>query len=93
MDVKTIFVCYLSIMNLWGFFIMGLDKLRSKVLAWRLLECSLFLVFIFVCSLCSIAGMSLFLLITKHFTFLIGILAIFLIQLVGCFLIFLSILK
>ena len=93
MDVKTIFVCYLSIMNLWGFFIMGLDKHRAKVHAWRISESSLFLAAILGGSLGSIAGMFLFRHKTKHLTFLIGLPAIFLIQLVGCFLIFLSILR
>ena len=72
MDVKTIFVCYLSIMNLWGFFIMGLDKHRAKVHAWRISESSLFLAAILGGSLGSIAGMFLFRHKTKHWYFVVG---------------------
>lgn len=86
MAARNIFIYYLFLMNFLGFFLMGLDKHRAKNHAWRISESSLFLAAILGGSLGSISGMFLFRHKTKHLSFLIGLPAIFFIQLMGCFL-------
>ncbi len=44
MTVLQIIACYLIIMNIVGFFFMGIDKWRAKKHAWRISEATLLLV-------------------------------------------------
>jgi len=63
---------YILIVNLIGFFIMGIDKLKAKKRGWRIPEATLFIVAIIGGSVGSILGMHLFRHKTKHWYFLYG---------------------
>lgn len=63
---------YLVIMNIAGFFMMGLDKRRAKRHEWRISEKTLFLCALLGGCLGSWAGMYAFRHKTKHWYFVIG---------------------
>ena len=75
-----IFVAYLLIMNIVGFFFMGIDKKRAKKNQWRIPEKHLFLIAILGGSIGSIIGMKVFRHKTKHTSFQIGMPCIFILQ-------------
>lgn len=80
MSVITYIVSYLIIINLIGFVIMGVDKLKAKKRAWRIPESTLFVVALIGGSLGTTAGMHIFRHKTRHWYFLYGMPAILLIQ-------------
>lgn len=80
MGVITYIVSYLIIINLIGFVIMGVDKLKAKKRAWRIPESTLFVVALIGGSLGTTIGMHVFRHKTRHWYFLYGMPAILLIQ-------------
>lgn len=73
---------YLAVINVIGFLSMGIDKAKAKKGAWRVPEKTLFLFPILGGGLGSWIGMYVFRHKTKHWYFVIGIPAIFIIELV-----------
>ena len=80
MDVITYIVSYLIVINIIGFVIMGVDKLKAKKRAWRIPESTLFVVALIGGSLGTTVAMHLFRHKTRHWYFLYGMPAILLIQ-------------
>ena len=76
-------VTYLVIINLIGFIIMGVDKSKAKKGGWRIPEKTFFLVSLAGGGLGSWIGMYTYRHKTKHWYFVVGIPAIFLVELVG----------
>lgn len=76
-----IFLYYLIIINLYGFFLMFYDKNKSRKGQWRIPEARLFIVATVFGSAGIFLGMQLFRHKTKHLKFLLGIPVIVLIQL------------
>lgn len=79
-DIYTASIVYLAFINLLGLALMGLDKHKAKIQAWRIPESNLFLTAIVGGSIGSIAGMYFFHHKTKHLTFVIGMPLILIIQ-------------
>ena len=73
----TIIGVYLIIINLIGFYIMGVDKKRAIRGAWRISEASLFLTALLGGSLGCTLGMRYFRHKTRHWYFKFGMPAIF----------------
>ena len=73
-------LCYLLIVNLIGFAIMGIDKSKAKRGAWRISEATLFTIAIIGGSIGSILGMQCFRHKTKHWYFKYGMPAILILQ-------------
>lgn len=71
---------YLVIMNLTGFFVMGIDKRRAVRHAWRISERTLFLCSILGGSVGTWAGMYVFRHKTRHWYFVIGMPLILMLQ-------------
>lgn len=71
---------YLTIINLIGFFSMGIDKYKAIHHKWRIPENTLFLIAIIGGSIGSILGMQLFRHKTKHPRFVIGMPIILILQ-------------
>ena len=65
-------ICYLLIVNIIAFFLMGIDKKKAQTGAWRIPEKTLFLYAIFGGGVGAIAGMQLFRHKTRHRSFVIG---------------------
>ena len=65
-------ICYLLIVNIVAFFLMGIDKKKAQTGAWRIPEKALFLSAILGGGLGAIAGMQLFRHKTRHRSFVIG---------------------
>ena len=63
---------YIIIMNVVGFFIMGIDKRKAEKHAWRISEKTLFLVSLIGGSIGTLLGMYVFRHKTKHWYFVIG---------------------
>jgi len=76
---------YLVLINLIGFCIMGIDKYKAKKRAFRIPEATLFLVAVIGGSLGCILGMLTFHHKTRHWYFLYGMPAIFVLQLILTF--------
>ncbi len=76
------FIYYWMIINIVAFFLMGIDKKRARTGAWRIPEKTLFLSAILGGSIGSICGMQLFRHKTKHKSFVIGMPAILIVQLI-----------
>lgn len=75
-------IVYMIIINFVGFLIMGIDKRRAKVKAWRIQEKTLFFIAIIGGSIGSILGMQVFRHKTKHKKFTIGMPCILIIQII-----------
>ena len=75
-----ILICYLILINLIAFFLMGIDKRKARTGAWRIPEKTLFLSSILGGSIGAIAGMQLFRHKTRHQSFVVGMPAILLVQ-------------
>lgn len=73
MTVLQIIICYLLIMNVIGFFFMGIDKWKAKKRAWRIPEATLLLIAALGGAAGSMLGMHLFHHKTRHWYFLYGI--------------------
>lgn len=80
MNVVTLLTAYFAIINLIGFFIMGLDKRRAVKHAFRIPEATLFTIAIIGGSLGSIIGMYYFHHKTRHWYFVYGMPFILLLQ-------------
>ena len=65
-------ICYLLIVNIVAFFLMGIDKKKAQIGAWRIPEKTLFLSAILGGGVGAIAGMQLFRHKTRHRSFVIG---------------------
>lgn len=65
-------ICYLCVMNLLGFVLMGMDKWKAKHKKWRIAEKTLFLVGAAGGSLGCWLGMYTFRHKTKHWQFVAG---------------------
>ena len=89
-DIWTILAVYLACVNIAGFALMGMDKLKAKRRKWRIPEATLFLVAIIGGSVGSIAGMYIFRHKTKHMYFVIGMPVILGLQIIGAIIIFLA---
>ena len=90
MDVLLYILLYLGIINLVGFLLMGIDKAKAKRHAYRIPEATLFSVAIFGGSIGSIIGMYTFRHKTKHKSFVIGMPAILVAQIIIIVAIYLS---
>ena len=77
-------IAYLVIMNIIGIAVMGIDKLKAKRHAWRIPEKTLFIISILGGSAGTWAGMYLFRHKTKHWYFVIGMPAIFVLHAAAC---------
>lgn len=71
-EVYKVIGIYLIAVNLVGFFVMGIDKLKAKKRGWRIPEATLFIIALIGGSVGSIIGMHLFRHKTKHWYFLYG---------------------
>lgn len=71
---------YLLVVNVVGFVLMFVDKKRAQNNQWRIKEATLFLTAAIGGSIGSMLGMKVFRHKTKHLSFLIGMPAIFIIQ-------------
>ena len=65
-------ICYLLIVNIIAFFLMGIDKKKAQTGVWRIPEKTLFLSAILGGGVGAIAGMQLFRHKTRHRSFVIG---------------------
>lgn len=82
MDIICIILAiYLLVMNVAGFMVMGADKRKARIQAWRIPESTLFLVAILGGSIGSILGMQHFRHKTKHWYFVWGMPLILILQL------------
>ena len=79
--MEYIVLTYLAVINIIGFFIMGIDKAKAKRKAWRIPEKSFFIVSILGGGLGSWIGMYTFRHKTKHWYFVVGIPVIFFLEL------------
>jgi uncharacterized membrane protein YsdA (DUF1294 family) len=84
----TYFFSYLVIVNILAFLLMGIDKRKAKKGAWRIPERTLFLSALIGGSLGANLGMQLFRHKTKHRSFVIGMPAILIVQLLLGFLLY-----
>jgi len=75
-----IIITYLLIVNVIGFVLMFVDKKRAQNNQWRIKEATLFLSAAIGGSIGSMLGMKVFRHKTKHLSFLIGMPAIFIVQ-------------
>lgn len=75
-------LCYLGLINVIAFLLMGIDKRRAKQNRWRIKERTLFLTAVLGGSIGAMLGMQLFRHKTKHQSFCVGMPAIFLVQVV-----------
>lgn len=67
-----VLLIYFLIINVAGFFLMGIDKLRAKKQVWRVPEKTLFLIAVLGGSVGTNVGMYVFRHKTKHWYFVIG---------------------
>lgn len=79
--MKNILIFYVIVINIIGFILMGVDKLRARRRKYRIPERTLFLIAIFLGSIGVLIGMYVFRHKTKHLSFSIGIPAILVVQL------------
>ena len=80
LSVVTFLSIYLGAVNIIGFLIMGIDKLKARKRGFRIPEATLFLVALMGGSVGSLIGMYLFRHKTRHRTFTIGMPLILLFQ-------------
>lgn len=80
MEVIYIAVIYLILINLVGFFSMGVDKKKAKSNQWRIKEKTLFFIAVIGGSAGSVLGMKVFRHKTKHTAFVIGMPLILMVQ-------------
>ena len=82
MYVILCLITYVVLINLTGFCLMGIDKRKAIKGAFRIPEATLFLVALIGGSIGSIAGMYTFRHKTRHFTFVYGMPAILILQVI-----------
>ena len=71
--MRTLLIAYIVLINLVGFFLMGIDKRRARRNRWRVSERTLFIVALLFGSAGVLTGMYVFRHKTKHLSFTIGI--------------------
>lgn len=81
-SVETSLLIYLAAINIIGFAIMGIDKLKAKRRAFRIPEATLFTVALIGGSLGSLLGMYTFRHKTRHRKFTIGMPVILALQVI-----------
>ncbi len=80
--MNSFVVFYLLLMNIMGIVAMGIDKKRAIKKQWRIPEKTLFLISLIGGSIGTWAGMYIFHHKTKHWYFVIGMPAIFVVHVV-----------
>jgi len=80
MNVVILIIAYAIIINLIGFFLMGIDKRKAIKRAFRVPEATLFLIAILGGSIGSILGMYTFHHKTRHWYFVYGMPLILILQ-------------
>ena len=83
MDVISVLLIYVALVNLLGLYAMYNDKLRAKKRAFRVPEATLFAIAIIGGSIGCIIGMYLFRHKTRHWYFVYGMPLILILQVVG----------
>ncbi len=86
MDVITVIASYFISLNLLAFILMGIDKWKAKSYGWRIPESTLFTIAIVGGSIGAIIGMQLFRHKTRTRSFVYGMPAILILQLLLLFL-------
>ena len=82
MELWQILLIYFLIINVIGFFAMGIDKLRAKKEVWRISEKTLFLLALLGGSIGTNVGMYVFRHKTRHWYFVVGMPLILVVQVV-----------
>ncbi|MDR0219842.1 MAG: DUF1294 domain-containing protein [Lachnospiraceae bacterium] len=82
-DVLIYIFSYLFLINLFAFFLMGIDKLKAKQRGFRIPEATIFTVVVFGGSVGAWLGMYYFHHKTKRWYFFYGIPTIFALQVIG----------
>ena len=82
LSVQTFLIGYVIIINVIGFLLMGIDKLKARRRGFRIPEATLFIIALIGGSIGSILGMYLFRHKTRHRTFTIGMPAILIVQII-----------
>lgn len=70
--VKLIFLIYLPVINLVGFFAMGIDKRKARRHKWRIPEKTFFIIALLLGSAGTWIGMYVFHHKTRHWYFVVG---------------------
>lgn len=79
--MKTVLIVYIILINLIGFFLMGIDKRKAIRHGWRIAEKTLFLIAFLFGSVGILIGMYFFHHKTRHLKFVVGVPAILVVQL------------
>ena len=82
MNVITLLIVYFASVNMIGFALMGIDKYKAKKRAFRIPEATLFIVALIGGSIGSILGMYAFRHKTRHRSFVYGMPAILVLQVI-----------
>ena len=82
MNVITLLTTYFVAVNIIGFALMGIDKYKAKKRAFRIPEATLFIVALIGGSIGSIFGMYAFRHKTRHRSFIYGMPAILVLQII-----------
>ncbi|MDE5695807.1 MAG: DUF1294 domain-containing protein [Lachnospiraceae bacterium] len=88
MNIVSIIALYLTIINITGFAVMGIDKRKAIRHRWRVRESTLFLIALIGGSVGSILGMRVFHHKTRHWYFAYGMPLILIVQILLAVLIF-----
>ena len=80
--LNAVSILYVIVMNIVGFLMMGIDKLKARKHRRRISERTLFVISIIGGSVGSLAGMYLFRHKTRHTKFVVGIPVILAIQII-----------
>jgi len=80
MNILYFVALYLTVINLTGFAVMGIDKRKAVRHLWRVRESTLFLIALIGGSAGSILGMQVFRHKTRHWYFVYGMPAILVLQ-------------
>lgn len=88
MNIVSIIALYLTIINITGFAVMGIDKRKAIRHLWRVRESTLFLIALIGGSIGSILGMRVFHHKTRHWYFAYGMPLILIVQILLAVLIF-----
>ena len=80
MNIIYFVALYLTVINLTGFAVMGIDKRKAVRHLWRVRESTLFLIALLGGSIGSILGMHMFRHKTRHWYFVYGMPAILVLQ-------------
>lgn len=80
MNIIYFVALYLTVINLTGFAVMGIDKRKAVRHLWRVRESTLFLIALLGGSVGSILGMRMFRHKTRHWYFIYGMPAILVLQ-------------